>query len=457
MKSLQIGKLTLLILGLTGIMSVAATAKPVRVAGRVANMTTGKGAAGAMVQLLSFSSHQEKVVKAVRTNAQGQFDFGVLDLAPDDILLARVVWQGYPYEIPAYDGAGRLQEKFNLTIQPAKLGIEVYDVTTEPPPLSFRAHHLALKTKERTLHCTERIVVENPTRLRFIGQGEQRITVRLNLPPGAREVQLDAKVKDARLIHTDDGYAVAKPLGPGADLFTNTIILTYLMDWPSGLPWARRLDLSRQVLYPTGFFFVAREEAERSLKVHAPQLSADRNEQLPIGGQIETRIVNMIGEPQGPMSGGATSARAGPALKPGTRLEIRVEQAINPLFWVFLTFVVALCVVVPLALRSSHRGTGEPGSELAAETNRGSSKMTERLPQASVSGGTSKLLEASDRQSEKFGSDFAMTDETQVLIHKIARLDDEWEAGAIEAAEYQRQRAAWKERLVELLSRQKSQ
>ncbi|MBV9468338.1 MAG: hypothetical protein JOZ57_03775, partial [Abitibacteriaceae bacterium] len=272
--------LTLILLIVTTAIAHPAT----RIAGQVTNATHNAPATGAPVQLFRPNGKGQPwtLIKATKVGGNGRFDFGPLELAADDLLIARVEWQGYPYEVPAYDGAGRLKQLDpDISIHPADLILQVFDSTTQPPPLTSKWHQVAIEAKDRDLKCSERVVIENPSRQTFLGEGPQHITVRLHLPAGAHDVELDPEIKDATLTHTGDTVEIAKPITPAAYNNENSISFSYVMSWPLSLPWNRALDLSRKIDYPTRFFFVARAEGDRSLKVIAPQLGADRTISLP--------------------------------------------------------------------------------------------------------------------------------------------------------------------------------
>lgn len=413
---------------------VAGAASPM--AGTVTDGTRNAPAVGAAVQLLRPNGNAQAwtLVKAAKSDAAGRFSFGTLPLAADDLLLARVTWQGYDYEVPAYDGAGRLKQfDPNLKIKPAQLAVQVFDSTAEPPPLTAIVHHIAIETKDRDLKCIERIVLENPTRRTYLG-GADGVTAQFAIPPGAREVALDPEIKNATLTRTGNTVAIAMPITPAAYNNRNAIIFNYLMSWPLSLPWHRSINLSRKLRYPTRFFFVARTEPDRALKVVAPQLGADIDAPLPIDGNMQSRIVNSIGGPMVPT----------PSLEAGTQVAIGIQRATNPLVWAFVMFVVALCVMVPLAVLRVGRGSASKSTSRA-------DKITEPAWGASVNGASPSYAEGSQQAMSAF-SPVQLSEQARDLIDKIAHLDDEWQNGDIGTEAYHKQRALWKERLMVMLS-----
>jgi len=451
MKYLSFSKFVLFFMGATIILLCPISqAAPARVAGRVVNETHQAGAAGVTVQLLlvAKNARQQKTVATVRTAQDGRFDCGRLNLGTDDLLIARATWQGNIYDQAwVYETSGRLKS-MDASVAPDQMKLTVYDATTKPPPLSFQVHHLAINAKEQDLKCIERIVVLNPSRVTFTGEGEQRVSVRLSLPDGARDVKMDPDV-DGKLVKTSDGYGVVKSIVPSKQderniLKNNVVIINYTMKWPLSLPWSRSIDLSRKVNYPTNMFFVVREESDRKLQVNAPQLGKDQVEQVSTREGTQARIVNMMGRPMGNDA----------ALKPGTAISIGVARPLNPLVWVFILFVVALCLLVPLSLVNRRRGPALTGNANApAETL----KSGEPVVEASVYRGTSTHGVGEMTLPDDFnGSDIALSQQARRLIEEIAKLDEARAAGAVEIAEYQSQRAVWKKQLIDLLESQTS-
>jgi hypothetical protein len=430
----------------TLILAGVCQAAPVRIAGQVTNGSRNKApAAGATIKLVRMDEKNggATVVATAKSNARGAFDMGRVDVPQDDLLFARVEWQGYPYISPAYDGGKQLQ---GFKIQPEKLDLAVFDTTEDQPPLAFSVHHVAIKTEGANLKCIERIVVENGSNKTFTGGGKEGITILMPLPKGAKDVKIDPRLVDAKLHNFNGVYGISKPIMPQEAGQRNAIIVEYSM------PWSREgVNLSRKLQYPTLFFFVAREESDRELKINAPQLGKDETQELPIDGAVQARIVNPIGNPQGPE----------PALQAGTEMKITVTRPTNPLVWAFVAFVGALCAVVPLtlvrkrvsprksdAVRNGEIGvsTGQPYAPDADVVGHESArKIAEPVSGASVYGRIHTALAVSP-------DSIAMPPAAREWIDRLAQLDEDWEAGKIERDEYDQRRAAWKTKLIELLS-----
>jgi len=387
------------------------------VAGRVVNGTNNNSpAANVTIELTrpGFEREPTVVLAKTKTDAAGRFTIPLKGARPDDLLTARISWQGFTYEIPAYDAAGKLKQ-FNIPeIKSNALELTIFDSTRTPPPLSFTVHHVAITSQDRDLKCIERIVVENPSRRTYIG-GANGATVNLSLPAGAQAVALDEKIRGGKLVKTGDNYAVTLPLTPQIYESRNAIIVNYTMPWKRG-----GIDLSRKLLYPTKFFFIAREEKDRELVITAPELGKDETQQIRIDDQPQARLVNSKGSPQSPK----------PAFAAGALVSMNVSRPTNPLVWAFVAFVGALCLVVPLTLLR-----GRAGAKSTPQYRVNSAEP--HLSQSVIHGhGDGALLP---------------TPALQECVAAIAKLDDDWQAGTIARVAYQEQRATWKNKALQML------
>ncbi|RYG70564.1 hypothetical protein EON80_07620 [bacterium] len=306
------------------------------------------------------------------------------------------------------------------------------------PMLEYQAHHVAIKSTGTGLNCIERIVVLNHSDTTFTGVGKDKVTLFLDIPPGAKNLKMDPKIKGAKIVKTSDGWAISKPITPMSAGIREAVIFSYDLDWPSMLPWAKKVDLSHKTLYPTQFFFVARTEEDKGLEVTSPKLSPDSQAPVPIDGKDETRIINSIGAPMMGQTGAA------PALAAGQQLDLTVSRPVSSTFWGFAGMTVALCLFLPLAMLKPRRSPEKSGS---------AGNFSEPPYGALVSEQTYTSGAPFSPQSG-FGTDLALSSASRDLIQKIADLDDEREAGQIGEEEYQSRRSAWKKLLIESLGSQ---
>ena len=416
-------------------MLTAASAKTVNIVGH-AKDENNKPAAGAVAQLVRTTvtgnnKLTRQVVATTRTDANGRFAFAQ-PVQAVDFFMASVHWQGYDYQDIAYVGLGANQghakEMGLQQVNPGNIQVQVYSSTRNPVPITAMVHHLAIKSDGSNLKCVERFVWSNTSHQRYLGSGPQNVTIKLNLPPSAQNVKIDPKIRDAKLVKMADGWGVAQPILPSI-VDTPALIVNYTVPWPPTMPWSSGLDLSKTIDYPTNFFFVARETDDKKIQVTAPQLGPDEEQPLPIGDKQEVRIVNSIGAP----------TIDSPALKAGQRVEIHVGRPVSPLFYAFCLFVGALFIMVPATLVGGRRAK--------QGMLNGSSKTLEPS-------GTGGVYAASLTPSGG-GERFAISTDSRArhLVQEIARLDDAWEAGTLDADAYQTQRAAWKAELVKQMER----
>ncbi len=421
----------------------SAFAAPTVISGTAKNGSApNKPLAGVEVQLIRPATNDKKTpqmtLATTQTDAAGRFKFPAREYSNADPLMANINRGGFDYSSVAFDG-GRLLKQVGITVNPQKVELLVFDTSTQPVPIDFQVHHLAISSTKTGIKCIERIVVHNHSKSTFLGVGPRKISVLLDIPKGAKNVKLDPKIADATLIETKDGWGIVKPITPDAYGVSNALILSYNMDWPSQMPWAKKVNLSRKTVYPTKFFFVARTTEDKDLQVTAPKLSPDNPAEVPIDGKTETRLINSIGAPMMPAGG------APPALSANQDLSIEVSKPVSSTFWGFAAMTVALCLFLPVAMIKPKRrnGVDVPSRDAKgnfAEPSNGALVSEQTSVQGGIFAG-----------SNAFGTDLALTSVSRDLIQKIADLDDLREAGKVADDDYQTRRTAWKTQLIESL------
>ena len=429
-----------------------ALAAPTPISGVVRDGSTDNAPLpNAAVQLIRPGDNgAKKVLQTTRTDATGRFTFPAQEWGADELLMANVPHQGYDYAAVAYDGGNKLKA-VGMNVNPLQVDVSAYDTTTKDVKLQFQVHHLAIKSTETGLNVIERIVVINPSEKTFLGIGPRKISVLLNVPKNAKDVKLDPKITDAKLVKTSNGYGIERPITPQAYGARNAIIFSYNMDWPSPLPWAKKIDLSREIAYPTQFFFVARLPDDKNLEVEAPLLGKATDADLPIDGKTETRVVNSIGAPMMPgMPGGEKND---PVLNAGAKMSVVIERPVNPLFWAFTAMTALLIVFLPVAMIKPRRHKSAERMEDKRVKLPASAPTTANGLGTPANGAVlDGPIVASGPGREVGAADLTLTPQAQTLIAQIAQLDDEHEAGRIESEEYQARRAAWKAQLIEKLN-----
>jgi len=113
---------------------------------------------------------------------------------------------------------------------------------------------------------------------------------------------------------------------------------------------------------------------------------------------------------------------------------------------------------VPLALwHGPQRDAARGFKTSSATSSKTGTKIAEPASGASVYRGTlarnaSGESASGDTTTLATLAQLELPEAARALIEKIARLDDEWEAGALQAEAYQARRAMWKEQLITLMS-----
>ena len=422
----------------------AALAAPVTIGGTVRNGTEKNAPLPNATVLLvrPQDGGKSQTLATTRSDARGQFSFPSRDLTDKDLLMVKVNRGGFDYWTVAFDGGNKLNQ-VGIKADPKKADLLVFDTTSQAIPLKYQVHHLAISSTEKGIKCVERIVVVNQGERTLMGIGPNKVSLWLNLPEGAKNVKLDEQM-EGKLVKTSGGYGYAHPITPEAYGVRNALIFSYEMDWPGTLPWQRSVNLSRETVYPTEFFFVARETKDKDLEVKAPLLSPTEEQQLPIEGKMEVRLVNAIGAPSMPNMPAGTEPTP-PALSSAKMVEVSVGKPVNPIFWGFAGLTIALCLFLPLALVKPKKGAKSQG---AAHKK---SELSENGFVSSQSFGTGDVSGASLLLAGGVSSQLSANPHAQKLIQQIADLDDLHEAGKISDTEYQAQRAAWKQELLNAL------
>ena len=394
------------------------------VQGVVVNGSNNQNVAGIKVQLRRSGDPGKpgKLIATATTGAKGAFTFQVPASEHDFLLVATATYQGFPYEVPAFDGGQHLTQ-FNVKIDPTKVRLPIFETSHSLIPLQMSVSHLNVKSRPGGLSCVEFLIINNPSKKTFLGIGNDKATVLLDLPKGAKNVRLDPQTVGATLNKRPDGYSITQPIPPTLNTEGTALIVDYDIDWPSRLPWERSVDLSSEVQYPTKFFFVQRSSEDGALQVTGSKLSGDKSVKMNIDGKPIDSIINAVGDPQG----------AKTALLPGDQLQIQVSSPINPTFWAFLGFLVLLIILIPLSL---WRRSASPSPD---ETK--ADKMEEPVDDQSVYGKT--------LQSGTTSTDWLKTPAAAALIDQMAALDEAYDAGEMDDKEYQNQRDVCKRALLQ--------
>jgi hypothetical protein len=179
--------------------------------------------------------------REVTTDAEGRFSFQELATTPALRYLPVVEYQGALY----------FTKPLSLGEQPRQSAeIVVYEATTTDQWLALeRANILVQGLGQGRLDLMEMGAVANVGDRTYVGVSASgsapQTTLRFALPPGAANVTPQLGLGQDSLTPTPDGFAVVSPVVPGRHQVAFSYSLSFNGD---------RLDLSRQLVYPTMSF-----------------------------------------------------------------------------------------------------------------------------------------------------------------------------------------------------------
>lgn len=372
-----------------------------------------------------------------------------LNVAKNDIVFARIDWQGYPYLFPVYDGANQLGANIDSRGQTLRL----FDTTTTAPrAMRVMSHQVMVRNDGNHVHVTEEMVIENASDKTFIGDKSQGdITFALSLPKDADEVSIDTQSVDAQLVTlggkngAKKSYAISKPILPtiaGGNPRNNALTISY------HLPWTREVDLSRRLLYPTKYFAVVRGLSdENTLLIKAPQLGEARKPTVSMGsaGAGES-VINAVGRPM----------QAKPTFEANTVINITLTRPTKPIIWLFIGLTAMLCIFLPGAMLWSRKSKRNANIEYSMSDN--SHMATSPNGKSAEPPSTASVITRNSLSGRAKNGEIksANDDQTQRIIEQIAALDDAWDDGDLLHEAYHTQRAALKEQLKSQIELQAS-
>lgn len=206
--------------------------------GTVVNASAGdRPAAGAEVVLRVALQGQLAIIGETTADDQGRFLFQGLPVGPDYQYLPGANCDGIHYPGPRLVLTG---SRGDATTQ-----VTVYHALALPNPLVARQHEMVIRPEPGVLRITETIVVDNPTRMTYVGQpaheGAAPVTLRLALPPDFDRVTFGEEFFGRRFAVVDGKLATAVPWPPGRRKLAFTYTLPVARH---DLCWQRPLDLA---------------------------------------------------------------------------------------------------------------------------------------------------------------------------------------------------------------------
>jgi 5-hydroxyisourate hydrolase-like protein (transthyretin family) len=392
------------------------------VRGEVSNGTKGGGSVeGLEVGLWTHATPGDKPIATAKTDKDGKFELTDVPLSDKGVYEVRVNYGDATYTSDPI--------VVNAKTPTATAQVTVYDPSTDASRLIVVMHHIrVLEVKDGALRVGERMIVLNVadphtggrTFMGERGDGGRRKVLRLSLPKGAQNVDvheehgaamMGAHTEESPLELGEDHYVDMSPILPTpiealhsaspGEVKARTVAYTYDLK-----PQGGTYDLSRSLDYRTFTFAVLTKDP--TLKLQAPLLKE--------GGEM-------------PINNQTWHIYQAERVEPGVNLEILVKDkgfafSEQGMAWGMAILIFVACVV---------------GVIVGTRVRRSSEPSPRRAPTPEIRNPKSRAARHA-----------SLAEERAFLIDEIARLDDRYESGEISEEQYQRERAAKKNRLVEL-------
>lgn len=378
--------------------------------GTVINGTTNEAIAEGEVRLRAFTVQLEEMYsETVPLNEDGSFEFQVENVPADWVFLADFAYGDLTFNSNAVQVS---------TAQPeAEMPLFVYDTTSDPLVVAVDRLHMILTFAENRLMVSELYVFSNLASAVFVGESGDFNdgTVEVGLPAGADNISfqrgfgtsLDSFIPATEFVQTGTGWADTVPLRPGSGSLN--LLVSYDLPYDDGLMLAHPLPYpvtSASAIMANAGVSISDEEwvSQGAQSTGSGSFVSYINTNL---ASADALNLTLDGRPT------QITDAAGNALP--------VRNQTNEL----IVGGVALAAMLAVGFFLVQRWRTSP----AVQTN------SAAIPQAAVAAPPRKV-------SQPRGSD------KTTLLQAIADLDDAYEAGELEEAEYQQQRQELKARLT---------
>ncbi len=267
------------------------------ITGTVTNETTGEPLAGLTVELGVFDTTTLLGQQTAVSDANGLYSFTELDTDPG---LAYVVRTDYPAGVPYNTdfvsfGEGETAKELSLA---------VYETTTEAASLrTDRVHYIVEFESGRAL-VAELLLFSLDGNRTYTGDGSA--VLRVSLPAGAQNVEIDGDDGSGRFELTDGGFVDKLPLRPGTNV--RQLLFRYSLPYTGS-----QFDLVHTLAYPAANVNALISDVGQ--QVSSPQLANQGvrstenggyhnllGQNLAAGQQVVIRMTNL------PTAGGISSA-----------------------------------------------------------------------------------------------------------------------------------------------------
>ncbi len=204
------------------------------ITGTVTNETTGEPLAGLTVELGVFDTTSLLGQQTAVSDANGVYSFTELDTDPG---LAYVVRTDYPAGVPYNTdfvsfGEGETAKELSLA---------VYETTAEAASLRTDRVHYIVEFESGQALVAELLLFSLDGNRTYIGDGNA--VLRISLPAGAQNVEIDGDDGSGRFELTGEGFVDRLPLRPGTNV--RQLLFRYSLPYTGG-----QFDLVHTLAYP---------------------------------------------------------------------------------------------------------------------------------------------------------------------------------------------------------------
>jgi hypothetical protein len=361
--------------------------------GVVENGTPGGAAIGAdlPVSLHVFRGEAEVLVEEATTDANGTFRFEGLDTDP-----ALEYWPEIEYQGVSYISDVPLQ--FEADQNTLMTSLTVYEPTADDSEVFIASVHMIVEAFDQVLRVSEIHLFGNSGQRTYVGEVEAEgdaATLSIPLPENAVGLAFEQEGAEGRYIEVDGGVLDTEPVPPGTD--EPLTFLSYHLMSGDGT-----VSLTRSFAYPV---------ADLNLLV-VEALAEARSDQLQDRGlqQFQGRQYRLY-----------TAEGLGP------------EQSLN----------------LELVVTGGQTTTTMPGSSsvTSAGTTKGNQALLRWLGLGvlalAVVGAVVFSISKRERPATPTGAQHIQADpQARQLLRELADIEDAYEAGDLDRATYQRQKAA---------------
>lgn len=212
------------------------------ITGQINNGTTGDVVGGGEARLRAFTVSFEETLNLTTTvGGDGRFQFELPEVQPDWVFLT-----GYRYnDLTFSSDAGQISDA-NL---PLDLPITVYETTSDSSVISYEQVHLIMEFQSADLlQVSELYVISNGGTAVFVGESgsPDQGTIHFSLPDGAQNPvfertlgSIDSTIPATEVIQTDNGWADTLPLQPGTGGIN--LIVSYMLPYSDGMTFSHPL------------------------------------------------------------------------------------------------------------------------------------------------------------------------------------------------------------------------